>query len=128
MNISEGVWRAGPDEEDEDREANLDPNEIIVAKSDITIVYDSPFEFESKFTYHTNNPLGFTRKELSELIMKQYHEIYSDLESEVRKFGNNPTHEISHPKYGRWSHDIDELNLRTMYLNPDGTYHLGIDT
>ncbi len=128
MKISSGVWDPGYDSYD--NKVDLDPDEIIDSKSDITIVYDYPLAREFRFTYRSDNPLGFTRKKLSELIMKQYHQIYTEKESEVVNLDNISSlsnREKSHGKYGIWGYKIDDLTLHTLYQNPDGIYYLGID-
>ncbi len=123
MNIIDGVWKP---EYVPFSGKKLDPDEIIVHKPDITIVYDYPLEGEFKFIYHTDDPTGFTRKDLSELIMKQYHQIYAEEESEVGNPGKGYNRAKCHGKYGIWGHGIDELILYDITENPDGTYSLGI--
>jgi hypothetical protein len=128
MSIAGGEWE---DHDSDESESPLEPNEIIVKKQDITIVYDYPLDGEFPFTYHTDNPKGFTREEISELVMDQYRQIYEEEEEEDDDPGCVPgmlNRATSHGHYGIWGHDIGDLILHTLYQEADGTYSLGIDS
>lgn len=52
----------------------LDPDEIVINRDNITIRFDYPLSSEFLFRYKSKG--GFTRKQLIELIVNQYREIY----------------------------------------------------
>jgi len=57
-------------------EGELDPDEVIVEENKINITLHFPFEIRIDSKFITKNKKGFTRKELSEMIMKKYIDIY----------------------------------------------------
>ena len=134
MNIAGGKWEPGFEDGDDDDnvvESNLDPEEIIVPHQDITVVYDYPLEREFEFTHHTDNPNGFTRIELCQVVMDQYKKIYEEEEEEDGDPGYIPgmlNRAKSNGKYGIWGHDIGDLILHTLYICDDDKYALGIDS
>lgn len=117
MSIEGGVWEGGPEDDGYDsdipigRKPPLDPNEIIINKQDITIIYTFCLagecffylDEERRYSYHTLNPAGFTREDVSMLIMNQ------------------------HLAEGEGKFTVRGLYLHTLYINEDGTYSPGID-
>lgn len=133
MSIERGSWEPGYDynsDTDERMIKDLDPNEIIIKKHIIEIKYDYPLSVSHKFKHHSNNIKGFTRKELSEQIMKHYKDIYKEEEEIVGNPGHIPgmlNRRTSDGPHGIWGHDIGDLILHTIHVR-DGTYTLGIDS
>ena len=128
MSIARGEWESSFDEDDETK---LDPNEIIIPKQEITIIYDYPLADEFLFTHHTTNPAGFTREALSKAIMDQYRQIYEEEDAEDGDPGLVPgmyNRAASHGKYGIWGHVIEDLILHTLHVHADGAYTLGLDS
>lgn len=141
MSIATGEWDGGDNDDsdydsdcsssDESQKKTLDPDEIIVKKQDITIIYTYPLSGEFSFNHHTDCPEGFTREELSVQIMDRYRKIYDEEENEDGDPGLVPgmlNRAQSDGPYGIWGHDIRDLILHTLYLHVDGTYSLGIDS
>lgn len=98
----------------------LNPDEIIIPEQDITISYDYPIKKSFLYTHHTNNPSGFSRKELSEQIMKKYIQIYEEEDEDIKKSGSG--------RYGIWGHNISNLYLVSIEKGENGIYELGIDS
>jgi hypothetical protein len=133
MSIETGSWEPGYDynsDTDERMIKDLDPNEIIIKKHIVEIKYDYPLSVSHKFKHHSTNIKGFTRKELSEQIMKHYKDIYKEEEEIVGNPGHIPgmlNRRTSDGPHGIWGHDIGDLILHTIHVR-DGTYTLGIDS
>ncbi len=125
MSIEGGEWcpstcycdiceqNQNPDTEHHEPE---DPDEIVINKQDITIIYDYPLEGRFPFKHHTDNVSGFTRETISEQIMNRYRKIY---EEESQNQG----------KYGIYGHSIDQLQLSALYFNEiTEQYTLSVDS
>jgi hypothetical protein len=115
MPIASGKWECDDNE--------VDPNEIIIPEKSITVMYHYPFDDDYKHTHYTANRLGFTRKELSEQIMKRYRQMYDEEELDTQASDG----EASGGRYGIWGHCIEDLQLHSLdYLN--GEWSLGVDS
>jgi hypothetical protein len=127
MSVANGLWM-------NESSYYLDPNEIIIDKTKIKIIFSYPLTKAFTFEYLSNDSKGFTRKEISEYIMTQYKDIYNEEEANQGHPGfmapNILNRAQSYGKYGIWGHDIEDLYLHTLYENKDedNIYTLGIDS
>lgn len=111
MHISDGKWE---DLSYEPGDEKLDPDEIILKMRKISIIYKYPLSVKIMIDHRTLNPNGFTRRKLSEQIMKQYRLIYDDAENGTAS-------------YMIWGHGIGDLMLHSLYID-NNEYTLGIDS
>lgn len=54
----------------------LNPNEIVIKDNLINIIFDYPLEKEFLFSFESINNDGFTRKNIIDIIVNKYREIY----------------------------------------------------
>jgi hypothetical protein len=134
MSIEEGVW------ENDDDDA-LDESQIVISEPKASVCFDYPLSGEFMFTFTADDPKrGFSRKEISEKIMKQYHKIYKEEDEAVGDPGMLSAHSYNRARskgpYGIWGHYIGDLQLHTLYVeskpNQAGPanyfYSLGVDS
>ena len=142
MSIADLVWSKGfcycedaiadGEEKCSTCKSNLNPDQIVIPKQDVTVCYSYPLSHDFVNIHHTDNPAGFTRKEISEQIMKTYAQIYAEEDSDVGK----PTEHIpgmmnrntSEGRHGIWGHDIGDLQLHSMEEEENGVFSLGVDS
>lgn len=143
MPIDGGIWRSGYEtdsdsEEDDDFASDdspkekVDPDEIVIPDDNVIIIFSYPLKEDFQFEFEHKG--GFTRKQISEVIMQQYASIYAEEEQTAPE--GDPGHlphliynrATSTGKYGIWGHDIGDLYLHSLYKQDDGTYTLGVDS
>lgn len=144
LNVDSNIYISSynPDKWNETTENTLNPDEIVISDTDITIVYDYPLSKEFKFTYYSES--GFSRKQLIELIVNEYKNIYKEEEDTTENISveyiddNNekkvytgkviPEHirvkvsclinrHKTQGKYGIWGHDISDLVIEGITYN-----------
>ncbi len=126
MNISSNKWDQNFTKDDCYQE--LDPDEIVINKQEISINYTFPLTNQEQITYETTG--GFTRKDLSKIIMKEYKLIY---DQEERTFTNVDALDFNYNRlksngyYGIWGYHLHELYLHSLTKEEDGSYSIGID-
>ena len=136
MSVADGKWSEGYTEvdshDDIDDNQRPNPDKIVISDSEITVAFTYPLKRQFDFQFKSKSSNGFSRREISELIMKKYHEIYD----EETKTTNLPVQNIpgmfnrakTDGKYGIWGHGIGDLILYSMWSNADGSWSLGIDS
>lgn len=108
----------------------LHDREKIIAPNTIKINYKYPLSGDFVFEHVSENKKGFSKKELIEIISKQYNHIYEEekntsiIKPDYISYNRNRTN----GKYGIWGHDLEDLLLHTIYLNNNNIYILGIDS
>jgi hypothetical protein len=100
------------------KEDPLDPNEIVISKNIISIRYSYRFymPFYESYISSTNN--GFTRKEISKIIMKKYYQIYKE-EKKARKMNETSIY--------KFEGTLKYLILHSLVDNGE-FYDIGIDS
>ena len=99
-------------------------DEIVISQTNVILLIDYPLENAVEIKIVSNNPDGFTRKELAQKISDEYNRIYKE-EEESAKTKTTPIEERqglinrnkTDGKYGIWGHDIDDLDLSAIILS-----------
>lgn len=109
-------------------------NEIVINKTNVILYIDYPLENAVEINLTSNNPMGFTRKELAQKISIEYNRIYEEEEEDSANTKTTPLEERqglinrnkTDGKYGIWGHDIDDLDLSAIILSkmPNGELKL----
>lgn len=86
----------------------LDPDQLVIPEKTITVVFGYPLSEDIPYSF--SNEGGFTRKLISEHIMRGYMEIYNGVDKSAAS---------SLIKIG-------DLWLHSMFLNKDGRYELDV--
>ena len=102
----------------------IDKDEIVISKTNAILIIDYPLENSVEVKIVSNNPDGFTRKELAQKISAEYNRIYKE-EEESAKTKTTPLEQRqglinrnkTDGKYGIWGHDIDDLDLSAIILS-----------
>ena len=104
----------------------IDPDEIVITESDITIVFSYPLSVEVDMKFTSKG--GFSRMELFKCIHKAYKEIYDTEHKMVGDPGHIPgmlNRSKSAGPFGIWGHDISDLYIEGIkYKDEDQKYHL----
>ena len=116
-----------------DIENLIDKNEIVLASTEALLVIDYPLTNATEIKLTTLNPLGFSKKELIQLISIEYNRIYEEEEESAHQ-KTIPLEEreglINRNKtdgnYGIWGHDIGDLDLSiiAVHKTPDDLFVL----
>ncbi|MFD2908017.1 hypothetical protein ACFSX9_04640 [Flavobacterium ardleyense] len=101
----------------------IDKDEFVIDSNNVTLVIDYPLAKEIEINIKSNNPKGFTRKELAQKISIAYNEIYQEEENSA-KTKTVPSSESkglqnrnqTDGKYGIWGHDIEDLDLSAIIV------------
>lgn len=113
-----------------------DPNEVVFTSDQpMKVLIDYPLDTEVTFEIEPVDG-KFVRKYLVEKIIRKYMEIYREeakstqvevIPKDQRVFLLNRNQ--TDGKYGIWGHDLSDLSLRAMELNPStGEWLLEIDS
>ena len=109
------------------------PNEKVLTDKEISIIFDYPLKSEFLFKFRSKN--GFTRKQLADLIIRQYMKIYADenLTSQINVTPMNCRYPLLNRNqtkgvYGICCHDMEDLSLNSMRLGSNGAWYLSIDS
>jgi len=108
---------------------------VVITYGRISIIIDYPLTVPDTFNMVAGNNMGFTRKQLLEVISKEYHRIYKEEEATAkmktvplaqRKMYNRNT---TDGKYGIWGHDLGDLVLDDIlvYKNKKGELWLMLE-
>ena len=139
MSIARGEWHDGHYSDSDDDEGDGDmhqreriaADEVVINEREITIVFTYPLSGDFSFAFKSASEAGFTRKELSELIMQTYHKIYDEEEQTSSVTAGHIAGMLNRNqtsgKYGIWGHDICDLMLHSMQKTR-GKYYLGVDS
>lgn len=103
----------------------IDPNELIVKESTITITFNYPLTNSIKLTF--TNPGGFTRFDFFRCVYEGYLNIYKQEESVDCDPGMMPgmlNRAKSDGPYGIWGHVIEDLFLEGVEDKGNGNYEL----
>jgi hypothetical protein len=119
--INNSDWHQDDFDDEEDKEL-LPPSEIVIASPIINIVIDYPVTNSAEYKHE--NPGGFTRKLLAELIAGDYQLMYDEEEkTTVIQPGTLAPFLINRNqtdgRYGIWGHDIGDLILHTATYFPE---------
>lgn len=98
-----------------------DKEKILLPKQEykMTILYPLTHPHTVRIITGSN---GMTRSELGKIILYEYKKIYSDDEA----VSGRPTYHHTEPRrimslgpYGIWGHDLEELWLQSLEVDPD---------
>lgn len=114
--------------EDEGKYEWEDMEEIVIPYPKTTIVFSYPLKSEFRFEFQSDNPDGFTRKNLVDSICRKYREIYDEenasltvspptVEERMNK-GGLINREKTDGTYGIWGHDLGDLVLEGIRFYP----------
>lgn len=115
--------------EDESKCEWKDFDEIVIPRTKVTIEFDYPLKSNFRFEFQSDNPDGFTRKNLVDSICKKYQEIYDEenasltvpptaIEKRINR-GGLINRERTDGTYGIWGHDLGDLYLEGMRFYPE---------
>ncbi len=108
---------------DEDFEALVNPDEVVIPMKTIKIIYDYPLDDTSIFeTYEADTSEGFTCLFLVKKIVEGYKQIY-----ETEKEATGSSKIPSKGSYGLYT-EIDSLLLQSVKQMRNDVFVLGIDT
>lgn len=109
---------------------NLRNHKEIVTPNIIKVIYNYPLSRKFVFEHISKNKNGFSKKELIKVISKQYNIIYKEEKntSIIKPGYISYNRNITNGKYGIWGHDLEDLDLHTIYKSYDNVYELGIDS
>lgn len=106
--------------------------EIVIKDQEIKVLYSYPLKVQHVHTHKTENPEGFTRKELYEQIAAHYHTIYDEEEAAVGPTGtitpNMYNRATSNGPHGIWGHYLSDLTLEDVYATEEGIYDMDISS
>jgi hypothetical protein len=89
------------------------PDEIVIARSTIRVVFDYPLRTEVAFTFSAPTETGFTRRDLFACVAAGYSRIYADPSD----------------RYGVWGHELKDLVLSGVdYDETTGLVRLFVDS
>jgi len=137
MSISEGNWDPGCIWEEDGKyldepklRTDLPKDEIVIEEDEIDVVFSYPLSSDFTFTFSAEG--GFTREEISNMIMKKYADIYQEEEDTSNiEAGNHEKFVLNRNqtdgKYGIWGHGIGDLMLHSM-MKENGKWSLGVDS
>lgn len=97
----------------------INPDEIIIPDEKITLRITYPLSVEVLYEYEQKG--GFSRKDLFQIIYKEYKKIYDEEEEQA---GDPGTYERlynrreSNGPYGIWGHYLDDLYLEFIRYDP----------
>lgn len=138
MSVERGEWSNGEcyceiNEGEKCRpcRTQLDPEEIVIPKREVVVVYRYPFNGSYSHKHITTNPEGFTRREISEQIMQRYKQMYEEEDQDMGgPTGNIPglmNRDTSTGRYGIWGHGIGDLCLHSLEQRGK-VYQIGVDS
>ena len=109
MSIEKGTWAKDWDNDGNPVVDEAYGSEVVIHAPTATVCFNYPLSREVMVTFTANNTnKGFTRKEISEKIMKQYHKIYDEEDAAVGDPGTISNmmfnRQRSNGPYGIWGH------------------------
>ncbi len=107
------------------------PHEIVIPMTVIQVRFSYPLTNHVIVEFETDNPLGFTRSELAQVICDEYNFIYEEEDAAVGDPGCIPeTYNREQPfgEYGIWGHCIGDLMLCEVIQVEGSLFHLGVDS
>ncbi len=127
MKVADGAWKDEPDKNGN----TVCPNEIILRKTSIEIIYDYPMARPVKIKHTSDSLLGFTRKELSIQIMNNYKKIYDEENGgpidNTKCIPQSMNRGESFGVYGIWGHHITDLFLGSLIIS-DNKYYISMNS
>lgn len=112
----------------------VNPDENVINSPSINIDYNYPLKSDFIFEEKAPNSQFFTRKDIAQVVMNRYENIYKEEEEtstqKPHAHSNLPYNRAeSDGKYGIYGHYLSDLALHTLYYNPKtNLYTLGIDS
>lgn len=110
----------------------LPAEEIVIKDREIKVKYSYPLNEPHLHVHKTENPEGFTRKELYEQISAHYHAIYAEEDAAVGPTSTVTPNMFNRAKsngpYGIWGHYISDLTLEDVYATDEGVYDMDISS
>lgn len=98
-------------------------DEIIIDSQNAILIIDYPIKNPVEINIKSKTQTGFSRKELVEIISREYNRIYKE-EDESSAVTTIPKAErqsvlnrnTTAGKYGIWGHDLDDLDLSAIII------------
>lgn len=112
----------------------LNPNEIVIHKQKILVVFSYPLAREHIFLLEApRGSSGFSRAEIALTISKVYQHIYNEEEKSSQTIATNIpgmyNRTTTQGRYGIWGHSLGELIIDSIYFDQNkGLYYLSISS
>ncbi len=100
-----------------DEDYPLSGNEKVLEENDINIIISYPLETPATFSHTSVSDKGFTRRQLAEIIAKDYKQVYDEEEQTTNNEGM--LNRNTGGKHGIYGHDLDDLMLHTAHVKKD---------
>jgi len=107
----------------------VNPDELVINKNDVRIMFEYPLKNPLIYRAEAPQVFGFTRRNLIDIIVLKYHDIYQEEEdtsqipilsinermtSQNRLMNRNTTNGT----FGVWGHDIEDLFIDEIQYDP----------
>lgn len=120
-------WR----KDDEDFDPSIvNPDEVILPEGNYTLVIDYPLSNPYKELLEFILPV--TRKQIVEIIVDRYRNIYKEENESTDISADNIlgmlNRNSTNGKYRIWGHDLEDLDLHTIWVDENNIITLGIDS